>query len=78
MESTDGVKIFVDSDWERLRAPIVPPERIVEELRQTEKPVCWENGTGKWLILYRTEFDEINIVTRLRPGSIQPVDSWLH
>ena len=77
MESSDGVKIFVDPDWEKFRAPIVPPKRIVEELRRTGKPVWWETGTGKWLMLYRTEFVGSSVITRLRPGSIQPIEGWL-
>lgn len=75
--STDGVALFFESNWERAVAPVVPPRKVVEELQETGKPVWWENGTSKWLMLYRTEFEGDKIITRLRPGSIQPTKRWL-
>jgi len=82
-------KLFDDPNWERLFAPVVPPARVVAELKLTRRHVFWENGKNReddktlagnernWLMLYRTEYDGDKIVTRLLPGSAQPVKGWL-
>ena len=77
MKSSDNVEIFVDPNWEQSEAPVVPPRKVVEKLQETGKPVWWENGTSKWLMLYRTECEGDKIITRLRPGSVQPTKGWL-
>jgi len=82
--------IFNDPDWEQLRAPVVPFAWVVEKVRKTKQPVEWHNGQNRkdngtlpkgqrnWSMLYRTELENGEIVTRLLPGSAQPVKGWLY
>lgn len=79
-----GIKIFVDSRWKKLYAPVIPPTQIIKEILEYkgEKPLrddvgYWQNGTGKWIMLYLTEIEGNEIVTHLRIGSVQPVAGWL-
>ena len=80
---------FNDSNWEKLKAPVVPPGWVIKKLQESGTPVKWENGNNReddqslpagqrnWLMLYRTEYDGDEIVTRLLLGSAQPVKGWL-
>lgn len=78
------VKIFCDPRWEEFYAPVIPPIQIIKKLLEGEENITlrkelgyWQNGTGKWIMLYLTEIEGNEIVTHLRIGSIQPVDGWL-
>lgn len=85
----DDGPIFNDPNWEKLRAPVVPFAWVVEKLKRTGRAVEWENGENRehdnslpsgnrnWLMRYRTEYEGEEIVTRLLPGSAQPVEGWL-
>ena len=82
--------LFDDPNWKRLRAPVVPPAWVIKELGETHQPVLWENGENRegdetiignnknWLMFYRTEFEGNRVVTRLLPGSAQPIKDWLY
>jgi len=79
MSNADGPRIFNDPDWKKLRAPVIPPTWVTEKVRRTTRPTYWENGQDEYLMLYYTELENDDIVTRLRPGSVQPVDEkWLY
>lgn len=81
--------LFNDKNWYRLSAPVVPPQSVVAKVLKTQSPVDWQNGENRvwdasipgteknWLMLYRTEIENKKIVTRLLPGSAQPVRGWL-
>ena len=81
--------IFNDPNLEKLRAPVVPFEWVVEKVQKTKQPVEWQNGENRehdetlpkgqrnWLMFYRTELEGDEIITRLLPGSAQPVKGWL-
>lgn len=92
MYAKPNAKIYNDLGWETKRAPVVPPAWVVDLVRETGRPVFWENsGTvfGYWdekhryhpgsyvAIIYQTVLSRGKIVTRLCPGSFQPVDGWL-
>lgn len=73
----DEPEFFDDPNWESLRASVIPPGWVVETLKETGEPVEWENPVyfddGRvYYMYYRTEFDGDEIVTRLKPGSLQP------
>lgn len=65
--------IFNDPNWEKLPAPVVPPPWVIKKLEETRLPVEWGN-TG---MFYCTEYDGKKFVTKLLPGSPQPVEGWL-
>jgi hypothetical protein len=81
----EGQKLFNDSRWKQLRAPVVPPEWVVELVRETNGPIFWENsrtviGTrpeGYFPMLYCSEMHGNEIITHLCPGSCIPIDGWL-
>ncbi len=71
---------YCEPDWREWAAPVVPPRSIVEKLMKGGRAfVDWENEWHPWYTMYyRTEFYRNAIVTRLRPGSIIPVEGWLY
>ena len=81
--------IFNDSNWEEFRAPVTPPQWVIEWIVSTDCPVAWKSGENcphdetlpkgnrNWQMFYVTKRDKNNLVTHLLPGSVQPVNGWL-
>lgn len=77
IENEGELTIFCDLGWGKFYAPVVPPTQVLQKLKESKEPVYWQNGIGKWLMLYYTEYEGNEIVTHLRIGSVQPTEGWL-
>lgn len=84
LDCHEDTEFFNEPNWERLRAPVVPPTWVKEKVMKTRKPVYWENSATAseefYPMYYRSEFDKFytyGIVTRLLPSSEQPTEGWL-
>lgn len=77
--------VLADPTWETMVAPVIPPTWIREHVLATGQSIYWENtgrisngpDRGTYPMLYRTDKQGKNIVTRLCPGSLVPVQDWL-
>lgn len=77
MDNTNGHRIFNGPYWKKLRAPVIPPTWVTEKVCPTTQQIYWQNGQDNYLMLYLTELEGNNIVTRLCPGSVRPTKGWL-
>ena len=86
MEESANKSFFDDPDWEKKKAPVVPPAWVVQYVQKTGRSMFWENcvhvggmkPSGYFPMIYRTLLKDGEIITRLCPGSTKPVDGWLY
>lgn len=69
--------LFCDPHWHILAAPVVVPASIAEQVHTTHSSVEWTSGEKRYPMLYRTQMEDGNLITRLLPGSSQPIRAWL-
>ena len=71
-------------EWKNYCDPVIPPRKVVEEVRRTQRPVGWNNNKIadgiSFPMRYRTRLVSGSrnvVVTHLLPGSCVPVEGWL-